>query len=114
MQIEIEEKIFTVYLPSMRTVEKPQTFYRLRLLFYLAFGRSVFSNQQTTLHQQPPAECHAVQAYRAQSDHSASVHTQEQPPYRHELDIPYKYATDAKVYVIDDKTHSTMLLASEY
>ena len=62
----------------------------------------------------PPAECHAVQAYRAQSDHSASVHTQEQPPYRHELDIPYKYATDAKVYVIDDKTHSTMLLASEY
>ncbi|MFR1151546.1 MAG: DUF960 family protein [Butyricicoccus sp.] len=28
--------------------------------------------------------------------------------------MPYKYATDAKVYVIDDKTHSTMLLASEY
>ena len=42
------------------------------------------------------------------------VHEQEQPPYRYELDVHYKCAIDAKVYVIDDKTHSTMLLASEY
>ena len=42
------------------------------------------------------------------------VHTQEQPPYRYELDVHCKCAIDAKVYVIDDKTHSTMLLASEY
>ena len=42
------------------------------------------------------------------------VHTQEQPPYRYELDVHCKCAVDAKVYVIDDKTHSTRLLASEY
>ena len=42
------------------------------------------------------------------------VHEQEQPPYRYELDVHCKCAVDAKVYVIDDKTHSTMLLASEY
>ena len=42
------------------------------------------------------------------------VHTQEQPPYRYELDVPCTDAVDAKVFVIDDKTHSTMLLASEY
>lgn len=42
------------------------------------------------------------------------VHTQEQPPYRYELDVHCKCAVDTKVYVIDDKTHSTMLLASEY
>ena len=42
------------------------------------------------------------------------VHTQEQPPYRYELDVPCMNAVDAKVFVIDDKTHSTMLLASEY
>ena len=143
------KKIFIAYLSSIRTAERPQTFYRLRLLFYLAFGRSVFSKSTDytpptallTIRQfsrlcsqflflrfyaplqlfkylpqaaDSPAECHAVQAYRAQSDHSASVHTQEQPPYRHELDVPCKYAADAKVYGIDDETHSTMLLASEY
>ena len=42
------------------------------------------------------------------------VHTQEQPPYRYELDVPCTDAVNAKVFVIDDKTHSTMLLASEY
>ena len=42
------------------------------------------------------------------------VHEQEQPPYRYELDVHCKCAVDAKVYVIDDKTHSTMLLSSEY
>ena len=33
------------------------------------------------------------------------VHEQEQPPYRY---------VNAKVFVIDDLTHSTMLLAEEY
>ena len=42
------------------------------------------------------------------------IHAQEQPPYRYELDVPCMDAVDAKVFVIDDKTHSTMLLASEY
>ena len=34
--------------------------------------------------------------------------------YRYELDVHCKCAVDAKVYVIDDETHSTMLLTSEY
>mgnify|MGYP000146336764 CR=1 FL=1 len=42
------------------------------------------------------------------------VHEQEQPPYRYELDVPCDDAVDAKVFVIDDLTHSTMLLAEEY
>lgn len=42
------------------------------------------------------------------------VRTQEQPPYRYELDVPCTDSVDEKVYVIDDGTHSTMLLASEY
>ena len=42
------------------------------------------------------------------------VHEQEQPPYRYELDVPCGDAVDAKVFVIDDSTHSTMLLAEEY
>ena len=36
------------------------------------------------------------------------------PPYRYELDVPCDDAVDAKVFVIDDLTHSTMLLAEEY
>ena len=42
------------------------------------------------------------------------VHEQEQPLYRYELDVPCDAAVDAKVFVIDDLTHSTMLLAEEY
>ena len=42
------------------------------------------------------------------------VHEQEQPPYRYELDVPCDDAVNIKVFVIDDLTHSTMLLAEEY
>ena len=42
------------------------------------------------------------------------VHEQEQSPYRYELDVPCDDAVNAKVFVIDDLTHSTMLLAEEY
>lgn len=42
------------------------------------------------------------------------VHTQEQPPYHYELDVPCDDAVDVKVFVIDDLTYSTMLLAEEY
>ena len=42
------------------------------------------------------------------------IHTQEVPEYSKE----YVFNTDnpitAKIFVIDDKTHSTMLLANEY
>ena len=39
------------------------------------------------------------------------VYEQEQPPYRYELEVEWM---DAKVFVIDDRTYSTMLLADEY
>lgn len=42
------------------------------------------------------------------------VHEQEQLPYRYELDVPCDDAVNAKVFIIDDLTHSTMLLAEEY
>lgn len=42
------------------------------------------------------------------------VHEQEQPPYRYELDVQCMDAVDAKVFIIDDRTYSTMLLAEEY
>lgn len=42
------------------------------------------------------------------------VHIQEQPPYRRELSVPCEDAVTTKVYIIDDETHVTMLLASEY
>lgn len=42
------------------------------------------------------------------------VHEQEQPPYRYELDVECPDTVDAKVFVIDDRTYSTMLLANEY
>ena len=42
------------------------------------------------------------------------VHEQEQPPYRYELNVPCDDAVNAKVFVIYDLTHSTMLLSEEY
>ena len=42
------------------------------------------------------------------------IHEQEQPPYKRELTVPCEDAVDAKIYVINDGTVSTMLLAEEY
>ena len=42
------------------------------------------------------------------------IHEQEQPLYRYELDVSCDDAVNAKVFVIDDRTYSTMLLADEY
>ncbi len=42
------------------------------------------------------------------------AHSQEQPPYSYEMNIPCDDAITAKIFVIDDQTHSTMLLAEEY
>ncbi len=41
-------------------------------------------------------------------------HKQEQPPYKYELCLECKNAVTAKIFVIDDQTHSTMLLTEEY
>lgn len=42
------------------------------------------------------------------------AHSQEPPPYSYEMDVPCDEAITAKIFVIDDQTHSTMLLAEEY
>lgn len=42
------------------------------------------------------------------------IHEQEEPPYQKEFDLVFDAPVNAKVYVIDDEDHSTMLLAEEY
>lgn len=42
------------------------------------------------------------------------THTQEQPDYCMEHCIPSEIPITAKIFVIDDHTHSTMLFAEEY
>ena len=42
------------------------------------------------------------------------IHEQEEPEYSQEYTINIELPVTEKVYVIDDETHSTMLLASEY
>jgi hypothetical protein len=42
------------------------------------------------------------------------THTQEQPPYREKHLYILPEAVKAKIFCIDDETHSTMLLADEY
>lgn len=57
-----------------------------------------------------------LQVFRLQKTERGQhiTHTQEQPPYQYELDVPCTDAVNAKIFVIDDATHSTMLLAEEY
>ncbi|MDF2800375.1 MAG: hypothetical protein K0S61_278 [Anaerocolumna sp.] len=42
------------------------------------------------------------------------VHIQKIPNYRQEYILTDVEASDEKIFVIDDQTHSTMLLAQEY
>ncbi len=42
------------------------------------------------------------------------VHSQEQPPYEKTHEFRIDSLVTAKIYVIDDETHTTMLLAEEY
>ena len=42
------------------------------------------------------------------------IHTAEEPEYKKILLFPSDDPITAKVYVIDDDTHTTMLLAEEY
>ena len=41
-------------------------------------------------------------------------HTQEQPDYKKVICVPAEDAINAKVYIIEDPEHVTMLLAEEY
>ena len=42
------------------------------------------------------------------------IHEQEQPEYNKEYLFPSEEPITAKIFVIDDETHTTMLLAEEY
>ncbi len=42
------------------------------------------------------------------------IHTQEEPEYEKEYVLSITPITTGKVFVIDDKTHSTMLMNYEY
>jgi hypothetical protein len=42
------------------------------------------------------------------------VHSQEQPMYKKHYLVAASKLINTKIFVIDDKTHSTMLLAEEY
>ena len=42
------------------------------------------------------------------------THTQEQPPYERQLEFHTDNPITAKIFVVDDETHTTMLLAEEY
>lgn len=57
-----------------------------------------------------------LQVFRLQKTERGQhiTHMQEQPPYQYELDVPCTDAMSAKIFVIDDGTHSTMLLVDEY
>ena len=50
----------------------------------------------------------------ADGENQRIIHEQEQPEYRKEYLFPSENPVTAKIFVIDDKTYSTMLLAEEY
>ena len=50
----------------------------------------------------------------ADGENQRIIHEQEQPEYRKEYLLPSENPVTAKVFVIDDESHSTMLLAEEY
>ena len=57
-----------------------------------------------------------LQIFRLKADNGKQkiVHEQEVPEFRREYHLPSDNPITAKVYVIDDGDHSTMLLAEEY
>lgn len=50
----------------------------------------------------------------ADGENQRIIHEQEQPEYRKEYLFPSEKPVTMKVFVIDDESHSTMLLAEEY
>ena len=62
------------------------------------------------------AEKDYLQVFRLTTDGSTQniTHTQEQPPYERTLAFRTENPITAKIFVIDDETHTTMLLAEEY
>ena len=62
------------------------------------------------------AEKDYLQVFRlsAESGKQKITHSQEQPDYNKEYLFQSEEPITAKIFVIDDKTHTTMLLAEEY
>ena len=63
-----------------------------------------------------PVDCDYLQVFSlsSKSGKQKITHTQEVPEYKKEYIFNTGTAISAKIFVIDDKTHSTMLLAEEY
>ena len=57
-----------------------------------------------------------LQVFRLTTDGTTQhiTHSQEQPPYERTLAFRTDNPITAKIFVIDDETHTTMLLAEEY
>ena len=63
-----------------------------------------------------PVDCDYLQVFSLSSENGKQkiTHTQEVPEYKKEYIFNTGTVITAKIFVIDDKTHSTMLLAEEY
>ena len=57
-----------------------------------------------------------LQVFKLTSDGTTQhvTHSQEQPPYERTLEFRTDNPITAKIFVIDDETHTTMLLTEEY
>lgn len=83
-----------------------------------AFTTMILWEMIETARQEVPLDY--LQVFRLYPAHEQGVtmqkviHTQEQPPYRKTLCFPCENPVRAKIFCIDDETHSTMLLADEY
>ena len=57
-----------------------------------------------------------LQVFRlsAESGLQKITHSQERPPYKRQLEFRTDNPITAKIFVIDDETYTTLLLAEEY
>ena len=63
-----------------------------------------------------PVDKDYLQVFSLSSDNGRQriIHSQEIPEYQKEYVLNVGSPVTEKIFVIDDKTHSTMLLAKEY
>lgn len=63
-----------------------------------------------------PADKDSLQVFSLSEENGRQVlkHSQEVPEYEKEYILDIEEPITEKIFVIDDETHSTMLLASEY
>ncbi len=64
------------------------------------------------------ADYFQIFTFKIENDELIITHEQEQPEYKVKYHVKlrdeYEILTSIKIYIIDDETHSTMLLAEEY